>query len=658
MNTKTLFDNNPNLSKEWHPTKNGKITAKDVAPRTGKKYWWRCPKNKNHEWEASPDNRSRGKGCPYCCGKKVLKEESLGAKYPHLLKEWDKSKNGSLTPFEVTVNSNLLVWWQCSKDVSHIWKTSISSRSSGGNCPYCSEKKLCPKKSLLAVAPRLAQEIHPSLNNGLEPRCISAKSDRSIFWKCLKNEAHPPWKAQITCRIKKDAGCPNCRIKPKIPFEKSIAFLNPALASQLHPSKNNGITSDQISPGSGLIINWQCPINSKHIWPTKVAHRSNGSGCPFCTNMVSKENQRLFAELSHVLKDFKIGLEVKLSARLNVDIILSEIKVAIEWDSLHFHIDSYERDLKKTALIKKAGYTCIRLRHSSLPWKIQDDCLVIPHRDEIKIDHVKKILKEVAKKSPNLLTNPEFSSYMERKSWIAPDPTLSNDYQKRLPISGRALAEAFPLHGKFWHPQKNGKLLPSEVYGTSHQEVFWQCLENPEHEWEAKISTFTSRDPSCSYCQKRKVSEGYNLAVVHPHLLIEWAQDLNQGVDPSSLSPGTGRKVMWRCKEGHCWSASVHNRAKGNGCPYCSGKKASVVNSLNVKFPQLADEFHKTLNMEHTPLNVTPGSHLKVWWQCSLNCEHTWQSTIKNRASGRGCPFCSLEKRKNLTDKRASLAIL
>ncbi len=70
---------NKTLAKEWHPTKNGSLTPRDVTPNSHKKVWWLCSKNKNHEWDALISNRNRGRGCPYCFrnkskqGKRLLK---------------------------------------------------------------------------------------------------------------------------------------------------------------------------------------------------------------------------------------------------------------------------------------------------------------------------------------------------------------------------------------------------------------------------------------------------------------------------------------------------------------------------------------------------------------------------------------------------------
>jgi len=55
---------NPSLAKEWHPTKNGTLAPRDVAPGTKALVWWRCAKG--HEWRAQITARNRGQGCPKC----------------------------------------------------------------------------------------------------------------------------------------------------------------------------------------------------------------------------------------------------------------------------------------------------------------------------------------------------------------------------------------------------------------------------------------------------------------------------------------------------------------------------------------------------------------------------------------------------------------
>jgi len=57
----------PKLSEEWHPTKNGKLTAFDVGKATHKKVWWKCKKSNDHEWLADISPRTlRNVNCPFC----------------------------------------------------------------------------------------------------------------------------------------------------------------------------------------------------------------------------------------------------------------------------------------------------------------------------------------------------------------------------------------------------------------------------------------------------------------------------------------------------------------------------------------------------------------------------------------------------------------
>jgi uncharacterized protein YndB with AHSA1/START domain len=126
-----LSDNNPELAKQWHPTKNGELTPRDVSIGSNKKVWWKCSKGDDHEWEAMVIKRSRGNGCPFCSNHKVAKSNSLAVKNPKLAKEWHPSKNGDLTPFDVTPGSGKKVWWKCLKNDHHVWEAFINNRNKG-----------------------------------------------------------------------------------------------------------------------------------------------------------------------------------------------------------------------------------------------------------------------------------------------------------------------------------------------------------------------------------------------------------------------------------------------------------------------------------------------------------------------------------------------
>ncbi|MDB3883712.1 zinc-ribbon domain-containing protein, partial [Candidatus Marinimicrobia bacterium] len=46
---------------------------------------------------------------------KLSKEYNLAVLYPNIAKEWHSTKNGGLTPFDVTPGSGKKVWWICKK---------------------------------------------------------------------------------------------------------------------------------------------------------------------------------------------------------------------------------------------------------------------------------------------------------------------------------------------------------------------------------------------------------------------------------------------------------------------------------------------------------------------------------------------------------------
>lgn len=643
---KRLKDVAPELIKEWHFQKNKNVNFDELAARTKTKYWWQCRVNKKHEWEACTDNRVRGTGCPYCAGRLVLREESFAARYPSLVEEWDYKKNNDLSPFNFTAMSNISVWWRCRNDESHCWKTPISKRSTGSGCPYCAGQKLCSKRTLAVCNPVLAIEWHPTLNKGLSPDKISIRSDKSVWWQCRNDSSHKPWKAQVKSRNTQDAGCPECRPRPSISYEDSLEYKYPHISAQLHPELNGGLTGKDVTPGSGELMYWVCNINSKHVWKTRVAHRTAGHGCRFCSTSISKENRRIYAELREVLKNLDVELDYFVDKNLCVDVAIPSLKVAIEWDSHYHHKDKVKADLKKTKKLINMGYKLIRLRSANLPWDSINNCVVVLHDDHLNLSHVQDILVEIVKNGLDPKYNLFVEKYLKREKWLAPDPTLTDEYQLKLPPKNRSLQERFVDHSKFWDDEKNGELLPVHVYGGSHQVVNWKCAKVASHRWDEKIASFTSRQPQCLFCSKLKPSAQYNFKSNHPELMKEWAFDLNKGIDPSSLSPGSGGKVWWRCLKGHEWRASLHNRRKGTGCPYCNGRKVSKENCLLEVNPSLAEEWHYEFNNPLTPKDVTRGSHKKVWWRCSLSQKHVWQSSVNNRSKGRGCPHCAKEKRR------------
>ncbi len=92
----------PRVAREWHPSENGSLTARDVSTTSGRRVAWLC-RNCSHVWRASVDHRARrGHGCPACAGKVATAATSLAGRFSALAAEWHPTKNGELTPRDVT----------------------------------------------------------------------------------------------------------------------------------------------------------------------------------------------------------------------------------------------------------------------------------------------------------------------------------------------------------------------------------------------------------------------------------------------------------------------------------------------------------------------------------------------------------------------------
>jgi uncharacterized Zn-finger protein len=114
----------------------------------------------------------------------------------------------------------------------------------------------------------------------------------------------------------------------------------------------------------------------------------------------------------------------------------------------------------------------------------------------------------------------------------------------------------------------------------------------------------------------------------------------NKSLDISSLSSGSHKKVWWICDKGHEWEARIIDRNHGNGCPYCSGKRAIIgENDLFTTNPSLLKEWNYKKNINVDPKTMKSGSNKKVWWICDKG--HEWEASVSNRNKGSKCPYCS-----------------
>lgn len=200
----------PRLVREWDGDRNGTLSPGAVSGGSGQMIWWRCPQGPDHRWRATPNNRTRGAGCPFCANRRVSVTNSLATRFPRVAAEWHPSKNGTLKPRHVVAASARVVWWRCSVRPEDEWRASVRDRTRAQTaCPYCSGRRPSPENSLASRHPALAAEWHPRRNGVLSPSEVLPGSNRPVWWRCSVRRAHA-WRATVDNRAYRASGCPHC----------------------------------------------------------------------------------------------------------------------------------------------------------------------------------------------------------------------------------------------------------------------------------------------------------------------------------------------------------------------------------------------------------------------------------------------------------------
>ncbi len=230
---------------------------------------------------------------------------------------------------------------------------------------------------------------------------------------------------------------------------------------------------------------------------------------------------------------------------------------------------------------------------------------------------------------------------------------------KKLSITN-SLSTVFPELIDEWFQEKNGKITPEMVKFNTSKAYWWSCDKGPDHIWKTKVGHRTGKTKSgCPFCQNLKLSVTNSLASCYSELAKEWHQERNGDTTPDKVVAGSGQLYWWKCDKGpdHVWKATPNTRTnQKRGCPFCSGQKVSVTNSLASCYPELAKEWRQEKNGEITPDKITAKSSKYFWWKCDKGSDHVWKATLANRtrSSGGGCPFCAGQK-VSVTNSLASL---
>ena len=537
-----------------------------------------------------------------------------------LMAEWDWKKNNELgfNPETLTLGSNKKVWWKCSK--GHEWLAVIANRNKGFSCPYCSGRYIIKgENDLQSVNPLLAKDWNYDKYNGLTPMDLTPNSGKKVWWKCSKGHE---WQATVASRSG-GTGCPYCVGKKVLKGYNDLQTVNPTLTKEWNYEKNGNLKPEDFTANSGKKVWWKC--SKGHEWQATLYSRNTGNGCPVC----SSERHTSLPEYALVYYLKKNGLEVAHSYRekgYELDIYIPSRKIGIEYDGYLWHKNKAKKDLEKNEKCKRDGICLYRIREG------------LPPLNDSSIDFIvqkgQRDLSQILQTVLNEIIGIYVDVNLKRDAIAIENLREYSEKENSLLFSNPEIA-------KEWNYEKNGNLKPEHFESNSHKKVWWKCRQG--HEWQTAIANRTKGN-GCPYCSGQKVLMGYNdLQTINLILANEWNYEKNGELMPSDVTPNSSKIVWWKCSKGHEWQATIANRNKGNGCPYCSGRfTIKNRNDLQTVNPTLAKEWNYEKNDGLTPIDVMTGSNKKVWWKCSKG--HEWQATVVDRKNGRGCPFCAGKK--------------
>lgn len=283
----------PEIAKEWHPSKNGKLTPDLFIPGSSEIAWWLCPKCGN-EWQASIVNRTKGHGCDICATsrRKITKKDTILSRRGSIdkkwcLLDWDYEEN-EYGPEHYTNGSGEVVSWRC-HNCGYKWKTPICNRTRDykNGCPLCSGKEIVSGiNDLPTVKPELMEEWDYENNTEIDPTTVGRGSHEYVSWKC--KICGYRWTAQIYNRAN-GKGCPCCANRVVVPGTNDLATTDPELAAEWHPTLNS-LKPTEVTRGQSKKIYWIC-TKCGNVWQDTLNHRSRGRGCSKCRKHSQKPDQ-------------------------------------------------------------------------------------------------------------------------------------------------------------------------------------------------------------------------------------------------------------------------------------------------------------------------------------------------------------------------------
>ena len=537
----------------------------------------------------------------------------------YLLDEWDYTKN-NIQPNEITIGSGQKIWWVCSKGHSYI--KNIPNKLKGQNCPYCNgNRTLSGFNDLCTTHPNLVKEWDFN-KNLIKPNEVSQGSGLKVWWRCDKGHS---FDMTISNRVK-GQNCPYCSGRRVITGKNDLLTTHPYLIKEWDFSKNI-IKPNEISYGSSKKVWWKC--NNGHSYDTTIQNRINGDNCPYCGNKrILKGFNDLYTTHPNLVKEWDFSKNI-----IKPDEVSQGSGKKVWWRCDKGH--SFDMIIAN----RVKGQNCPYCTGHSVLKGYNDLCTTRPD-----------LLKEWDY-TKNFIRPDEVSQGSGKKVWWKCDKGHSYYAVIKLkarqnsigcPICKKESKTSFPEQSLFYYIKQYFPSTLSNVKGVLTENNFELDIYIPElkiaveydgYIWHSKEENL-KRDINKNLLCK---NSGITLIRIRENGLCYLKNSINIFREDVKSDKALEKLIIEvLLKLGINADVNIERDRQFIFSQYILKEKE---NSLAIKYPNIAKEWHPTKNGNLTPNSVSYASNKVFWWKCEKG--HEYQKSVNVRITNKiGCPYC------------------
>jgi very-short-patch-repair endonuclease len=338
-----------------------------VSISSSNKIWFKCivcP----HEYEQSPDNKSRGQGCPYCANKLRCGEcQSCLEKSCYIYRDKWSSKNDIL-PELVNISSNKKFIFNCPR-CSHEYEQRPAKKTKGLGCPYCSNQKRCGNCEHCLKNSCSVYKDTWSDNNKEKCEYVAIGSDKKFLFNCdVCNHEYE----QSPDNKSRGKGCPYCANQKRCGKCETCLDNSCFIYKKIWSDKNNQ-ECEYVALQNNKKFIFNC-LKCSHEYGQSPNSKSLGRGCPYCVNKTE-------LKVADFLKQQKIKFISQFKIKKFYDFYLPDFNLILEIDGdQHFkqvsnwgcHKENVNNDIEKMKTGLEKSISFLRIYQPDI-WKDKID---------------------------------------------------------------------------------------------------------------------------------------------------------------------------------------------------------------------------------------------------------------------------------------------